>query len=205
MMLAMNLLGYDAMTLGNHEFNFGLKNLEKARSDARFPWLSANTTVAPGGRERPFAPYIVKTVAGVKVAVIGITTPAIPGWEKPENIGSYRFPPPVDVLKKTVAELRAREHPDLIVVAAHSGLGRDLDTGQPENPEENVVYDLAAGRPRYGRHRLRPFAQPTGRTIGWQGSGGATARTGRSPWRAWISRWNRSRAAAGPWPRRRAA
>ena len=47
MMLAMNRLGYVAMTVGNHEYNFGLKNLDKARSDAQFPWLSANTAVVP--------------------------------------------------------------------------------------------------------------------------------------------------------------
>ena len=49
MMLAMNRLAYDAMVLGNHEFNFGLQNLERARADARFPWISANTMVTPGG------------------------------------------------------------------------------------------------------------------------------------------------------------
>src|SRR5438876_11771834 len=43
MMLAMNALHYDSMTVGNHEYNFGLKVLEKARSEAKFPWLSANT------------------------------------------------------------------------------------------------------------------------------------------------------------------
>src|SRR5262249_50802972 len=42
MMLAMNAIGYDAMVVGNHEFNFGLANLDRARADARFPWLSAN-------------------------------------------------------------------------------------------------------------------------------------------------------------------
>jgi 2',3'-cyclic-nucleotide 2'-phosphodiesterase/3'-nucleotidase len=42
MMLAMNALGYDAMVVGNHEFNFGLKNLAKARGDAHFPWISSN-------------------------------------------------------------------------------------------------------------------------------------------------------------------
>ena len=147
MMAAMNRLGYAAMTLGNHEFNFGLKNLDKARSEANFPWLSANTAVAPGGSGKPFAPYLVKTVAGVKIAVVGITTPAIPSWEKPENIGSYRFLPAVDALKKAVAELRAREQPDIIVVAAHSGMGRNLDTNQPENPEEDVVYSLATEVP----------------------------------------------------------
>ena len=43
MMLVMNSLNYDAMTVGNHEYNFGLKVLEKARGEANFPWLSANT------------------------------------------------------------------------------------------------------------------------------------------------------------------
>jgi 2',3'-cyclic-nucleotide 2'-phosphodiesterase/3'-nucleotidase len=147
MMLAMNLLRYDAMAVGNHEYNFGLKNLAQARSDAHFPWLSANTAVAPGGKERPYDAFIVKTVAGVKVAVIGITTPAVPTWEKPENIGSYRFLPSVDALKKAVADLRAKEHPDLILVAAHTGLGRNLDTGQPDRPDENQTYAMAVGVP----------------------------------------------------------
>ena len=147
MMLAMNQLGYEAMTVGNHEYNFGLKNFEKARADAHFPWLSANTAVAPGGKEKPFAPYLVKTIAGVKVAVIGITTPAVPLWEKPENLGSYRFLPPVEALRQAVAELRGKEHPDIILVAAHSGLGRNLETNTPESVNEDVVYELATQVP----------------------------------------------------------
>ena len=147
MMLAMNELAYDAMTVGNHEFNFGLANLARARSDAAFPWISANISVAAGGAGRVFAPYIVKTVAGVKVAVVGITTPAVPTWEKPENLGGYRFEPPSAALQRTVAALRAAEGPDIIIVAAHSGLGRDLKTGAPDGPAENVVYELATTSP----------------------------------------------------------
>ena len=49
MMRAMNLLGYDAMTVGNHEFNAGLPNLDRARRDANFPWISANITLAKSG------------------------------------------------------------------------------------------------------------------------------------------------------------
>ena len=149
MMRAMNALGYDAMTVGNHEFNFGLKNLERARGDARFPWISANIEVAPGARERPFAPYFVKTVAGVKVAVIGITTPAVPGWEKPENIGGYRFLPGAPAVKKTLAGLRRTEHPDLVLVAAHAGLGRNLRGGvaPAEVPGENMAYQIAEESP----------------------------------------------------------
>ena len=137
MMLVMNLLGYDAMTLGNHEFNFGLQNLGRARGDARFPWLSANTVPAPGSPERPFQPYLVRSVNGVRVAVIGITTPAVPMWEKPENLGGYRFLPGREALGRAVTALRnAAAPPDVVVVAAHTGLDR------PSSPE-NIVADLA--------------------------------------------------------------
>jgi len=147
MMLAMNLLGYDAMTVGNHEYNGGLANLAKARQDAKFPWISANTTVARSGAERPFDAYIVKTVAGVKVAVIGITTPVIPIWERAENLGAYRFTPPVDAMRSALAKLRREERPDVILVAAHSGLGRKGQTGAAEEGRENVVYQLAGEAP----------------------------------------------------------
>lgn len=151
MMRAMNMLGYDAMTVGNHEYNAGLPNLARARQDARFPWISLNTTanatLARGGAEREFAGYIVKTVGGVKVAVIGITTPLIPMWERAENFGAYRFAPPIEAVRSAVARLRREQRPDVIVVAAHSGLGRNLETGAPEEPAENVVYQLAEQAP----------------------------------------------------------
>jgi 2',3'-cyclic-nucleotide 2'-phosphodiesterase / 3'-nucleotidase len=146
MMRAMNLLKYDGMTVGNHEFNFGLRSLNQARADAAFPWLSANAEVSGSG-QKPFAPYVVKTVAGVKVAVVGITTPSIPNWEKPENIAGYRFQAPVEALTRAIAGLRRNEKPDVIVVAAHTGLGRNLDTGADDSPEENVVYALATAAP----------------------------------------------------------
>ncbi len=145
MMLAMNRLGYDAMVLGNHEFNFGLASLDAARGDARFPWLSANTVLDPGSSRRPFDPYLVKLLGGVKIAVFGITTPAIPDWEKPENYAGYRFLDGVEAARRTVAGLRARHAPDVLVAAVHAGLGRDPDTGavRPGNERENMVYQIA--------------------------------------------------------------
>ena len=167
MMRAMNLLGYDAMTLGNHEFNAGLANLANARRDAKFPWISANTIVARRGAERTFAGYIVKTVGGVKVAVIGITTPVIPMWERAENLGAYRFLPPVEVVRTVVAKLRREQRPDVIVVAAHSGLGRNLQTGAPEEPAENVVYQLAEQAPELDAIVFgHSHAQLEGRLVG---------------------------------------
>src|ERR1700733_14187377 len=54
MMLAMDDIGYDAMVVGNHEFNFGLKNLAQARAAADFPWISANIIANPGAAVKPF-------------------------------------------------------------------------------------------------------------------------------------------------------
>jgi 2',3'-cyclic-nucleotide 2'-phosphodiesterase/3'-nucleotidase len=139
MMLAMNAIGYDAMVVGNHEFNFGLKNLAKARSEARFPWISSNIIATPEAPVKPFAPYFLKTVSGVKIAVVGITTPQIPTWEAEEHYRGYRFESGVDAARRTVAELREREHPDIVIVAAHSGLDGDA--------KENMVREIATEVP----------------------------------------------------------
>ena len=149
MMLAMNALGYDAMTVGNHEFNFGLKNLALARSQAHFPWISANIHAEPGAAVKPFEPYFVKTVAGVKVAIVGVTTPLIPEWESEEHYRGYRFEDGVEAVKRAVADLRQRIHPDIVVVAAHSGLDRDAKTGEVRagDSRENMAYQIATQVP----------------------------------------------------------
>ncbi len=145
MMLAMNAIGYDGMVVGNHEFNFGLKNLAKARSEARFPWISANIRVVPGASVEAFAPYFLKTMGGVKIAVIGVTTPLIPDWDAEEHYRGYQFESGVEAVGRTVAEVRQREHPDVVIVAAHAGLDRDPagDSTVTGGSRENMVYQIA--------------------------------------------------------------
>lgn len=129
MMLAMNALGYDAMTLGNHEFNFGLPVLEKARQEARFPWLSANTYRV--GTDTPaFTPYLVKAVQGVRIGILGLTTPGIPSWEDPSHFAGFEFRETVAEAAKWVRILREQEHVDAVVAAVHFGLEEDPDSGQ---------------------------------------------------------------------------
>jgi 2',3'-cyclic-nucleotide 2'-phosphodiesterase/3'-nucleotidase len=145
MMLSMNALKYDAMAVGNHEYNFGLKTLEKARSEASFPWLSANT-YNKGTDTTHFQPYLVKVVNGVRVGVLGLTTPAIPNWENVENYAGLEFREPVAEARKWVAVLRGKERVDLVVIAMHIGIGEDLATGaiRPgEQPDENKALDIA--------------------------------------------------------------
>ncbi len=126
MMLVMNRLGYRAMVLGNHEFNFGLKNLERARAEAQFPWLSVNTLVTPGAKVQGFEPYIVETLDGVRVAVVGLTTPDIPKWEPAEHYRGYRSEPLRKALGRVLPELRRKHRPDLVVLAVHDGVERPL-------------------------------------------------------------------------------
>lgn len=138
MMLVMNHLRYDAMAVGNHEYNYGLKNLDKARSTAKFPWLSANTRTDSNSGRKPFAPYIIKEVDGVKVGIIGITTPSVPTWEKPENYAGYFFEDASEATKAAVRDLQSKHKPDVIVVIAHSGIN---ERGS-EARREDVVLDL---------------------------------------------------------------
>ncbi len=129
MMLAMNALNYDAMTVGNHEYNFGLKVLEKARSEAKFPWLSANT-YNKGTAKTHYQPYIIKEVAGVRVAVLGLTTPGVPTWENAPNYVGLEFHEPLLEAKKWVPILRGKERADVVVIAMHMGIEEDLRTGE---------------------------------------------------------------------------
>ncbi len=128
MMLVMNSLNYDSMTVGNHEYNFGLKVLEKARSEAKFPWLSANTyDIAK--QQTHYKPYIIKEVAGVKIGILGLTTPGIPNWDNPPNYAGLEFHEPVVEARKWVPILRDQEKADVVVIAMHMGLEEDLSTG----------------------------------------------------------------------------
>ena len=129
MMLAMNALGYDAMTVGNHEYNFGLGVLEKARREAQFPWLSANT-YNKGTKQTHYPPYVVKEIAGVRIAVLGLTTPGIPNWENEPNYAGLEFRDPLSEAKKWVPLLRRKERADVVVIAMHMGLEQDLRTGE---------------------------------------------------------------------------
>src|ERR1044071_10505668 len=145
MMLTMDSLNYDAMAVGNHEYNFGLKVLEKARKEANFPWLSANTYDKATGKPH-YKPYIVKEVAGVKIGILGLTTPGVPNWDNPPNWAGLEFHEPVAEARKWVSMLRDQEKADVVVIAMHMGLEEDLRTGEVtpgQVPHENEAITIA--------------------------------------------------------------
>jgi 2',3'-cyclic-nucleotide 2'-phosphodiesterase/3'-nucleotidase len=132
MILAMNALGYDAMAVGNHEFNFGLGLLLKVKGEAHFPMLGAN--VRAGCREcaNYFQPYVVKRIAGLRVGIVGFVTPSIPAFEIPDNYKGYTFEPIVEAARRVIPEVR--QQADVVIVLSHSGLGPDPEAGTGGDP-----------------------------------------------------------------------
>jgi 2',3'-cyclic-nucleotide 2'-phosphodiesterase / 3'-nucleotidase len=145
MMLTMSALKYDSMTVGNHEYNFGLKVLNKARSEAKFPFLSANTYDTATGKPH-YQPYLVKEVQGVRVGILGLTTPGIPNWENKPNYEGLEFRETVSEAKKWVPVLRDQEKVDVVAITMHMGIEEDLRTGIPspsQVPNENAALAIA--------------------------------------------------------------
>ena len=116
----MTKIGYDAMALGNHEFDNPLEVLFKQREWADFPMLSANIYDKATGK-RLFQPYQMFDKQGIKIAVIGLTTEDTAKIGNPEYIGGIDFRDPKEEAKKVIAELKKTEHPDLIIAVTHMG------------------------------------------------------------------------------------
>ncbi|MDF7637133.1 bifunctional UDP-sugar hydrolase/5'-nucleotidase [Leuconostocaceae bacterium ESL0958] len=118
-------MAYDVRILGNHEFNYGLDYLKAIfREDDSL--VNANVVAEATGRPFIGQPYKIFEKKGRRVAVIGLTTKAVPRFEQPENIRGLRFEDPVTVAAKLIQELRPTV--DAIVIAYHGGFSRDLTT-----------------------------------------------------------------------------
>lgn len=149
---AMNLLGYDAATLGNHEFNYGLEYLDSALKGANFPYVNANVMNTKG--ENYFTPYQilekkVKDTDGeehtIKVGVTGFVPQGIMNWDAKHLEGKLVVEDIVKSAKKVVPEMKAAGA-DIVVVLSHSGIADyDQDGKMKEYVEgiENASYYLS--------------------------------------------------------------
>ncbi|EGQ8073952.1 bifunctional UDP-sugar hydrolase/5'-nucleotidase [Vibrio vulnificus] len=124
----MSKIGYDAMVLGNHEFDNPLDVLMKQKEWANFPMLSANIYDKKTG-ERMFQAYEMFDKQGIKIAVIGLTTEDTAKLGNPEFIGAIDFRDPKEEAKKLIAELKETEKPDLIFAVTHMGHYEDGKRG----------------------------------------------------------------------------
>ena len=145
MFAAFNKIGYDAIELGNHEFNFGLDYLKKAIGKNKNV-LGANVIDDKTGKTwSAVRPYIIKTVKidgeKVKVGIVGTDTPAIPNFEDPSHFAGLHFESQVPVMQKYVKELKEKGA-DIIIGVTHSGVPRG-----DRNASENQVIAIAEACP----------------------------------------------------------
>ena len=126
----LNHLEYDAWVVGNHEFDWGMECFERALQQSKMPVLAANMLMEgklagefPDAKH-PFSkiqPFILKEIAGIKIAIIGITTPGMPFWLWPEFTRGLDFRHPVEPVRRAIASAKSRGA-NAIVLTGHMGL-----------------------------------------------------------------------------------
>jgi 5'-nucleotidase/UDP-sugar diphosphatase len=115
----LNGMGYDAAAIGNHEFDFGLDGLAERSAQSEFPLLSANIRDKATGAVADIAlPYVVQSVGGIQVGLIGLTTVRTPQTTTPDNVAGFDFIPYQDALAEFVPQAKA-DGAELLVVVGH--------------------------------------------------------------------------------------
>lgn len=147
----MNYMKYNAGSVGNHDIETGHPVYDKIVEEFNFPWLSANT-IDTSTNQPYFKPYTIINRKGIKIAVLGLTTPSIPNW-LPEKIWEGMvFEDMVETAEKWMKIIKEKEKPGIIVGLFHSGVdytygGRTAKTPKNENasrlvPERVPGFDL---------------------------------------------------------------
>lgn len=143
---AMNRVGYDVATIGNHDVETDHPVFDRWISQCQFPVLGANVIDEQTGQ--PYlTPYVIKERAGVRVAFLGLITPAIPNWV-PKNLWEgLRFDDMVESARHWVPIIQEQEHPDLIVGLFHSGIDPEngIQTADYSENEVRLVAEQVSG------------------------------------------------------------
>ena len=135
MIRCLNALAYDAWVVGNHDFDWGLEALSDCVALSAMPVLAGNAMMNgkavgrlddPAGALGRMRPCLVKDVAGFRIAIVSLTTPALATWLPPEDRAGFELLDPVEALRVLMREVAA-QRPDAIVLAGHMGLTRRDD------------------------------------------------------------------------------
>lgn len=139
-MAAMNAMRYDAAAVGNHEFNYGVSFLERAVSQARFPFLAANARRPDGSRAFPAFTLIER--AGIKVGIVGATNPGANSWDRSNLRGRLTITDIIPAVRVAVDSVRAAGA-ELVVALVHAGLGGASSFDTTGTGGENVAAEVA--------------------------------------------------------------
>ena len=130
----MNMMRYDAATLGNHEFDFGLDNLARLLREARFPVVCANYDFSGTPLDGLVKPYVVIEREGLRVGVFGLS-PRLDGLVAKENYGGVEYNDPIEAARRAVKALRSGEHCDVVVCLSHLGWAQ----AQPDIDDSTMI------------------------------------------------------------------
>jgi 5'-nucleotidase / UDP-sugar diphosphatase len=121
-----NMLGVDAVTMGNHEFDFGYDVVKRLSEESNAPFLGANILDAETGEIPPyFKPYIIREVEGVRIGIFGLIADGMERYAIAENIAGLDFMYSSKAAKKYVQILREEEKCDIVIAVTHIGLNND--------------------------------------------------------------------------------
>lgn len=141
---AMNLVGYDCGAMGNHDIEAGHAAYDRWVKDCHFPVLGANVIDTSTG-EPYLQPYLIVKRAGVKIAILGLLTPAIPSWLPEQLWSGLRFDDMVESARKWVSLIQEKEHPDLMVGLFHSGYEGGISTPEYVENATKAVAEQVPG------------------------------------------------------------
>lgn len=136
----MNAIGYDLMTVGNHDFDKSYTELEKRAAEADFPFLGANIVDDSGKIAHFLKPYIIKDIYGIKVGILGIGTAVTPSMSFPEHVKGLTFLPEIETAKKWIPIMKD-EGADIIILSTHSWTPYERDKEAAELQEKILKGD----------------------------------------------------------------
>ncbi len=154
--MGMNMIGYDAMALGNHEFDNSMEILRQQQQWADFPFLAAN--IYDGSGQLLFTPYTIFQLGDLSIGVIGLTTEDTALIGNPEHIGNVRFTSPVEAANKAVRELKDKT--DIIIAATHMGHYQNGENGINAPGDVNLARKVNDLDIIVGGHSQDPLFKP---------------------------------------------
>lgn len=141
----LNYMQYDVETVGNHDIETGHAVYDKWFKETNFPILGANVIDTKNNKPYLLPYYTIKKKNGIKVTVIGMLTPAIPNWLKESIWSGLRFDEMIGCAKRTMAEVQAKEQPDIVIGLFHSGWDGGIVTPEYEEDASKKVAEQVPG------------------------------------------------------------
>lgn len=160
----MNEMHYDAVTIGNHEFDYGLENMAKLFKAARFPIICANYDFRGTPVEGLVKPYVIIERNGVKIGVFGLG-PKLDGLVDAKNYGATRYIDPVEATNKVVRELKDKHRCDLIICVSHLGWTERGINDQILIPQTRDIDLVLGGHSHTFFKKLRTHQDADGHTV----------------------------------------